>query len=86
MPEKVKELEAKLDAYLKAIKAPMARVNPDAGKTPAEGEKPAAEGEKGQSPDGARPGGGQRRGGQGGGGGRRGGQGGGGNQQPGGGA
>ena len=68
MPEKVKELEGKLDAYLKAVKAPMARVNPDAGKTPAEGEKPAAEGEKGQNPDGARPGGGQRRGGQGGGG------------------
>ena len=83
MPEKVKELEAKLDAYLKAIKAPMARVNPDAGKTPTEGEKPAAEGEKGQSPDGARPGGGQRRGGQGGGGGggQGGGQGGGGGRR-----
>jgi hypothetical protein len=77
MPEKVKELEAKLDAYLKAIKAPMARPNPDAGKTPAEGEKPAAEGEQGQNPGGARPGGGQRRGGQGGGGQGGGGQGGG---------
>ena len=72
MPEKVKELEEKLDAYLKAVKAGMPRVNPDAGETPTEGEK-SGEAAGGapttpSNPNGARPGGGQRRGGQGGGG------------------
>ena len=81
MPEKVKELEEKLDAYLKAVKARMPRVNPDAGKAPADGDE-AGESASGtptspSNPDGARPGGGQRRGGQGGGGGRGGGGGGG---------
>jgi arylsulfatase A len=79
MPEKVKELEEKLDAYLKAIKAGMPRVNPDAGKAPADG---STSGDSAggtpttpSNPDGARPGGGQRRGGQGGGGGKGGGKG-----------
>lgn len=69
MPEKVKELEAKLDAYLKAVKAPMARVNPDAGKAAGEGGKTrdSAGGNPTppSNPAGARPGGGQRGGGQG---------------------
>jgi arylsulfatase A-like enzyme/predicted phosphodiesterase len=51
MPERVKELEAKLDAYLKAIKAPMATPAADAPKQPAGGEAPA---------DRPRRGGGQR--------------------------
>jgi len=44
MPEKVKDLESRLDAYLKAIKAPMATPAPKggaAGDKPAEGERPA---------------------------------------------
>ena len=57
---------------LKAVKAGMPRVNPDAGETPTEGEK-SGEAAGGapttpSNPNGARPGGGQRRGGQGGGG------------------
>jgi arylsulfatase A-like enzyme len=59
MPERVKELEAKLDAYLKAIKAPMATPAPKDGAT---GDKPAAE----KPADGQRPADRPRRGGGGG--------------------
>jgi arylsulfatase A-like enzyme len=65
LPERVKELEARLDAYLKAIKAPMATPAPAAGS-----EGGAAK--DGETPPPAKPrGGGQGGGGQGGGGGNR---------------
>lgn len=71
MPERVKELEAKLDAYLKAIKAPMATPAKDAPAKPEGGAGAGGEVEKPAD----RP---RRGGGQGGGQGRgRGGQGGG---------
>ncbi|MEY3143431.1 MAG: hypothetical protein RLY21_1924 [Planctomycetota bacterium] len=77
MPERVKELEAKLDAYLKAIKAPMATLAKDAPVKPEGGA--GAEGEAEKPADRPRRGGGQGGGGRGGqGGGGRGGQGGGG--------
>ncbi|MBI1304303.1 MAG: sulfatase-like hydrolase/transferase [Phycisphaera sp.] len=76
MPERVKELEAKLDAYLKAIKAPMATPAPKGGATD---DKPAAE----KPADGQRPADRPRRGGGGGGGGGAGrGEGGGGRNKP----
>lgn len=45
MPEQAKALEARLDGYLKAVKAPMARVKADAEASAADqGVKPAADG------------------------------------------
>lgn len=38
MPDKVKDMEARLDAYLKAVDAQMPRPNPEAGKKPDDGD------------------------------------------------
>ncbi len=71
MPEKVKELESKLDAYLTAVKARMPVVNPEATKVPPSNAQPSDPAGK-VPPKSASPGG-KRRGVQGGGqgGGRR---------------
>jgi arylsulfatase A-like enzyme len=74
MPERVKELEAKLDAYLKAIRAPMATPAKDAPANPNGG----ASGGSGSEKQTDRP----RRGGRGGGGGGGGGGGRGGQNKP----
>lgn len=48
MPERATDMEARLDAYLKAVKAPMPRPNPDAdGKPPAGEVQPQKKGGKG---------------------------------------
>ncbi|MEY5061903.1 MAG: hypothetical protein RIS45_1824, partial [Planctomycetota bacterium] len=70
MPERVKELEARLDAYLKSIKAPMATPNtaPSEGGGAKEGETAAPAKPRGGGQGGGGQGGGQGGGGQGGGG------------------
>jgi hypothetical protein len=53
MPDKVKELEARLDAYLKAVDAQMPRPNPEAGKAPDAGASGGADtGGKGKKQNG----------------------------------
>ena len=51
MPDKVKDLEAQLDAYLKAVDAQMPRPNPEAGKASDSGAGSTTNG-KGKKPNG----------------------------------